>query len=58
MEYNLKLSQQEIQIISAALGELPLKVSIALFGKIQQQVINIDNEKSIPVENLSIVDSK
>jgi len=37
MEYTIILTEQELQVISMALGELPLKVSINVFGKIQAQ---------------------
>lgn len=38
MDYTLKLSQQAVQLIVNALGELPLKVSANVFGDIQRQV--------------------
>jgi len=38
MTYNINLTQQEIGLIFQALGELPLKASINLFGKIQAEV--------------------
>jgi len=34
---NLDLSLQEINVLLAALGELPAKTSIAVINKIQQQ---------------------
>jgi len=46
MEYTLKLSQQDIQIISQALGELPLKMVVNVFGKIQQQALEQESVKS------------
>jgi len=35
---NLNLTEQEIQILIMALGEIPLKVSGPVFSKIQAQV--------------------
>lgn len=37
-EITLKLDQNDLNLIGAALGELPLKVSKALFDKINAQV--------------------
>jgi len=45
MDYTIKLSQQELQIISQALGELPLKMTLAVFASIQNQVKEQDSEK-------------
>lgn len=52
MKYKLELTQQEIQIISAGLGELPLKVSANVYGKIQEQVRRQDEENAMPIETL------
>lgn len=38
MKYNLDLTQEEIQLICNALGELPLKTVGNIFDKIRQQV--------------------
>ena len=38
MDYTLTLTAQEVNTILAALGELPLKATLAVFGKIQEQV--------------------
>lgn len=35
--YTLQLTGQEVETIGQALGELPLKLSLALFGKLRQQ---------------------
>lgn len=42
MEYALKLSQQDVQVIINALGELPLKVSANTFGSIHRQIAEQD----------------
>jgi hypothetical protein len=49
MEYTIKVTDQELQAILQGLGELPLKLSLNLFGKIQQQIHEsqaADNEES------------
>lgn len=38
MNYTLILTEQEMVILSEALGELPFKKAAALIGKLQQQV--------------------
>lgn len=45
--YTLNLSQQDVQIIINALGELPLKVSANVFGNIQRQVQEQDAANAI-----------
>lgn len=47
MDYTLKLSQQDVQVIINALGELPLKISANTFGTIQRQVQEQDAENAI-----------
>lgn len=42
-EFELKLNLQDLQIIGAALGELPLKVSRPTFDKINAQVAAAQN---------------
>jgi hypothetical protein len=49
MEYEIKLTQQEIGLIYQALGELPLKMSLNLFGKLQQAVARQDEAKALPI---------
>lgn len=39
MEFDLKLTKNEIELLYQALGKLPLEVSGVLFTKIQHQVI-------------------
>lgn len=52
MDYELKLSQQAVQVIIAALGELPLKVSAQAFNAVQMQVQAQDEKNAIPIGNL------
>lgn len=37
-EVTLRLNQQDLAVIAAGLGELPLKISKAVFDKINEQV--------------------
>ena len=52
MEYDIKLTQQELSLIYHALQEvpMPLKFSAGLFAKLQQEQARQDEEKAIPVE--------
>lgn len=52
MEYEIKLTQQELQVIQMGLGELPLKLGINLLGKLQQEVARQDTEKAMPIAEL------
>jgi len=45
-EIKLILTQQDVGIIFQALGELPLKVSGAVFSKIQTQILEQQNVKT------------
>lgn len=45
--YTLKLSQQEVQLVISALGELPLKIAAATYGSIERQVIEQDAANAI-----------
>lgn len=38
LEYTLKLSAEELNVVLSGLGELQLKASLSVFGKIQSQV--------------------
>lgn len=49
MEYEIKLTQQELQIIYQALGELPLKFSVNLFGKFQLAQKEQDERNAKPI---------
>lgn len=48
MDYELKLSQEQVQVIVNALGELPLKVAAGVFNSIQQQVIAQESAAASP----------
>lgn len=52
MDYDLKLSQQEVQTILGALAELPLKVSARAFNAVQMQVQAQDEKHAIPIDTL------
>ncbi len=45
-EFTLTVTEQDIQILSAALAEMPFKVSAALIAKLQSQI----NEQNAPPE--------
>lgn len=51
MTYALTLEQADVQIIMQALGELPLKVTLNTFAKVQQQVTVIDAENALEVKD-------
>lgn len=51
MEYQLTLTQNEIDIVVEGLGQLPLKMSLIVFQKVQQQVL----EQQSCVENIGLV---
>lgn len=51
-QYDLKLSDQELSVIFQGLGELPLKQSVTLFAKLQNEQIKQDREKAIPIEGV------
>ncbi len=48
MEYSIKLTEQELNILSAALVELPFKVAAPLVAKINQQIA--EQQKPAPAE--------
>jgi hypothetical protein len=54
MNYKIELSQQEVQLIYQALGELPMKMVLNLFGKIQQEVLKQDTSKAVPIQSLDL----
>lgn len=45
MEYSIKLTEQELNILSAALVELPFKVAAPLIAKINSQIAERQNAK-------------
>lgn len=51
MEYDVKLTQQELQVIYQGLGELPLKLALNMFAKLQQLQQRQDAEKAVPLES-------
>ena len=51
MEYELKLSQQQVQIILQALGELPLKFSLNAFAAVQEQMTKQDEAAAVKLED-------
>lgn len=57
MEYTIKLTQQELSIIYSGLGELPLKLSVNLLGKLQQVQQKQDKENAISIESLDFGNS-
>lgn len=52
MDYELKLTQAELQVVFQGLGELPLKVSIGLLSKLQILVNEQDIAKAIPITDV------
>lgn len=52
MEYDLKLTQQELQTIYLGLGELPLKLSLNVFSKLQHAQKTQEDANAIPLESL------
>lgn len=52
MEYDFKFTQQEMQILVMALGELPAKHSLALIAKLQVGQKQQDEAKAIPIDAL------
>lgn len=46
--YQLTLDNQDLQVIAAGLGELPLKVSKAVWDKIEAQVAQINKPPAEP----------
>lgn len=47
MEYDIKLTQQELAVIFMGLGELQLKVSVNVFAKLQQEQVRQDEAKAV-----------
>ena len=50
MEYDLKLSQAHVQTVLQALGELPLKISLAAFAAVQEQVSKQDTQNALELK--------
>lgn len=53
MDYELSLTQQEVQIVMTALGELPLKLSINVLMKIQNAVRQQDEARAMSTQDLA-----
>jgi hypothetical protein len=51
MEYDLKLSQQHVQTVLQALGELPLKFAVNVFAVINEQVARQDEERAVSIKD-------
>ena len=51
MEISLKLSDEELKLVLAGIGELPLKLSANVFQKVQKQVL--DQVEKKPEEKLA-----
>jgi hypothetical protein len=49
MTYTLTLEQADLAVISQALGELPLKVTLNTFAKVQQQVAAQDAANAVEI---------
>lgn len=50
MTYELKLEQADVLLILQALGELPLRVVLQTFGKVQTQVNEQDQANALEVK--------
>jgi hypothetical protein len=52
MQYSITFTQQEVGILMAALGELPMKISYSVAEKIAKEQKRQDEEKAIPIDDL------
>jgi hypothetical protein len=52
MNYNIELTQQDIQVLIAGLGELPLKAAWGTVNKLQAQVAAQDAAGAVELETL------
>ena len=50
MEYTFKFTQQEMQLLQAALGELPAKHSLSLIAKLATGQQEQDKAAAIPID--------
>lgn len=50
MDYEFKITQQELQVIYHALGDMPLKLSLNVFTRLQQQQQQQDNDKAVHMD--------
>ncbi len=56
--YTFELTPQDVQVVFQGLGELPLKHSANVFGKMQQSVAVQDAKVAVPLDSLVPADSK
>lgn len=54
MEYDIKLTQQDLQAIFLGLGEIPLKLGINLVEKLRAEVARQDEAKAVPLADLGL----
>lgn len=52
MHYEIQHSQEDLNLIYAALGELPLKVTVNLFLKLKREQERQDKEKAVPLSSI------
>lgn len=52
MQYEITFTQQELAIVYAGLGKLPLEVALQIFGKIQEAQRKKDEESAVPIEKV------
>ena len=45
MTYKIELTEQDLQILSAALGEIPFKIAAPLVDKINKQIAEQEQPK-------------
>ena len=50
MEYTLKLTQQQVQLLMVALGDVPLKHSLGTFTSIEKQVAEQDEKNALKLK--------
>lgn len=48
MEYIFKITEQELHVLSAALVELPYKMSAPLIDKLNRQIAEQQSKKDMP----------
>ena len=57
MEYTVKISEQDIAVLSAALVELPYKISAKLMNKLNKQIVEQQNKKDISAPSGALPDN-
>ena len=48
MEYSIRLDTEDFPVLSAALVELPYKISAPLIDKINKQIVEQDAQRNTP----------